>query len=79
MVWILTLPRKLKKSKSMREVFGFSTRECLHEDIRCLVLHGTINKLDIAFVNDVPNVMVPNINVFCAGMELTLHVSVMDP
>jgi len=56
-------------------VFGFSARECLCEDICCHVLHGTINKLNIAFVDDVPDVMVLNINVFCVGVELTLHVS----
>ena len=62
----------------MCEVFGFSTRGCLCEDIHCHVLHGTINKLNIAFVNDVPNVMVLNINVLCVGVELTLHVSECD-
>ena len=39
-----------------------------------VVSSTTIDKLDIPIVDGVTNVMVPNINMFCAGMKLTLCV-----
>ena len=68
-VCILTLPRKPKKPEGVREMFGLPARKGFCKDVCCHVFRGTIDKLDIPIVNGVANVMVPNIDMFHAGVK----------
>ena len=60
------------KSKCTHEIFCLGAQQGFGQNVGSHFVGGAIGDFDIASLNDVSDVMVPDVNVFCTGMVVPI-------
>jgi len=53
-------------------MFCLHARKSLRENICCHLVGRAVDEFDVASLDDVPNEVVPNVDVFCSGMVVAI-------